>query len=505
MIQKQFKELMESSRLTGKENISSLQEMTREYPYFQTAHVLLAKAYHDQEHVRYDRQLKLAAAYSGDRRILFELIHRPETASPKFFREQDEISSPFILEEKSSEETPGTIARAEEETSEQVTNPFLDAPEISSGEDSGKSESGIPHSSASDIPSLSEIHTFASSEETFISSFREEAEPEPESHFMDEQKIEDPREVIKKRLSEIFGETPVEQPKEDKKPETPFVPAESILPLAVTGQKSEEHEIAEKLLFSGEADQKEKLIQVSQPQEIKEDPVEEATEIIRKEIQKPLGVMEKTELEHALEETLLHSLEKLPVLEKEISKTPLPAIEPSPAEEKWESKESPRSFSAWLKARKTVNFGFVEEVHADAETFTGETRNLIPEEQVQKTSIRDTGANVPGLENETESVEVRPVDSKSVLIDRFIATEPRIVPSKAEFYSPASQAKKSLTEHEDLVSETLAKIYLQQGNYQKARWSYQKLSLLHPEKSSYFAALVKEIDEQFNNLNKEDL
>ena len=53
-------------------------------------------------------------------------------------------------------------------------------------------------------------------------------------------------------------------------------------------------------------------------------------------------------------------------------------------------------------------------------------------------------------------------------------------------------------DHKDAVSETLAKIYLQQGHPQKARWCYEKLILLHPEKSAFFAALLKEIPEKEN-------
>lgn len=42
-------------------------------------------------------------------------------------------------------------------------------------------------------------------------------------------------------------------------------------------------------------------------------------------------------------------------------------------------------------------------------------------------------------------------------------------------------------------TETLAQIYAQQGYYQQAIEVYSKLSLLYPEKSAYFASLVKEI------------
>lgn len=42
-----------------------------------------------------------------------------------------------------------------------------------------------------------------------------------------------------------------------------------------------------------------------------------------------------------------------------------------------------------------------------------------------------------------------------------------------------------------VVSETLAAIYLQQEMYDRARDIYEKLILLYPEKSAYFASLIE--------------
>ena len=84
------------------------------------------------------------------------------------------------------------------------------------------------------------------------------------------------------------------------------------------------------------------------------------------------------------------------------------------------------------------------------------------------------------------------------LIDKFIKQEPRITPSKSAFYSPINMAKRSIIESDDIVSETLANIYAQQGNFQKAISFYTKLSLRFPEKSRYFAALIKELENKLN-------
>jgi len=79
------------------------------------------------------------------------------------------------------------------------------------------------------------------------------------------------------------------------------------------------------------------------------------------------------------------------------------------------------------------------------------------------------------------------------LIDRFIEEEPRITPFKATFFDPSEIAKRSIIDDEDFVTETLAEIYLKQGNIPKAIKIYKQLSLKFPEKSSYFAAQIKNL------------
>jgi tetratricopeptide (TPR) repeat protein len=86
---------------------------------------------------------------------------------------------------------------------------------------------------------------------------------------------------------------------------------------------------------------------------------------------------------------------------------------------------------------------------------------------------------------------------KQALIDKFIRDEPSIeAPQKAEFFDPVDYAKHGLEDNQEIVSETLAKVYLKQGNPEKAIKIYERLRLVYPEKNSFFAAQIKKIKEE---------
>ena len=81
---------------------------------------------------------------------------------------------------------------------------------------------------------------------------------------------------------------------------------------------------------------------------------------------------------------------------------------------------------------------------------------------------------------------------KFELIDQFIVKNPKIKPSKS---SPENKdiASSRMIQPEALMTETLARIYVEQKNYKKAIQSYKILSLKYPEKSGFFADQIKAI------------
>ena len=91
---------------------------------------------------------------------------------------------------------------------------------------------------------------------------------------------------------------------------------------------------------------------------------------------------------------------------------------------------------------------------------------------------------------------------KSQLIDNFISKSPKIKPNK-----PTSNSNIALDRTippEALMTETLARVYLEQKNYKKAIQAFKILSLKNPEKSGFFADQIRAIKKlQENNTGKE--
>ncbi|MBQ6613048.1 MAG: hypothetical protein IIX19_04935 [Alistipes sp.] len=87
--------------------------------------------------------------------------------------------------------------------------------------------------------------------------------------------------------------------------------------------------------------------------------------------------------------------------------------------------------------------------------------------------------------------------SHDELIDKFLTLDNYRITAEEGEAEELSEAK--FDDEDDIVSEELAEIYLNQGLYSQAIDTYRKLSLLNSEKSIYFAGLIAKIEEKLEN------
>lgn len=167
-----------------------------------------------------------------------------------------------------------------------------------------------------------------------------------------------------------------------------------------------------------------------------------------------------------IEETEIEPEEQALVTEDEV----LPTVEPQVV-------NSYQSFSSWLTG-------------GSFETDKSEEKTLELSEEEPKS----------GDENE-QNFSKKPDEKKTnELINEFIEKEPSISRPKKEFFSPSKKAKESVDESGLIYSETLANIYMLQGNFLLALKAYEHLYLTNPEKKAIFAKKIEELKQKIQNL-----
>ncbi|ATA89118.1 hypothetical protein CAPN002_11620 [Capnocytophaga stomatis] len=155
-------------------------------------------------------------------------------------------------------------------------------------------------------------------------------------------------------------------------------------------------------------------------------------------------------------------------------------------------------FDEDIFSEKFIRQGDIESILVHKEEMT----DLIPEKTGGKQdavlgnkvdSISEWLKNI-SEDKEMQSSEYKDdnVAKKFHLIDKFLETNPKIEPTK-DYSSNVNLANEVKTDPRQLMTETLAQVYVNQKKYKQAIQAYEILILKNPEKSAYFASQIQEI------------
>ena len=74
MNKQQFMSFIDNPSLIDSSQAKEIQQLVEQYPYFQTARILFLKSLYDNKSISYQSELKLTAAYAGNRSLLQSFI-----------------------------------------------------------------------------------------------------------------------------------------------------------------------------------------------------------------------------------------------------------------------------------------------------------------------------------------------------------------------------------------------------------------------------------------------
>ncbi|MES2140570.1 MAG: hypothetical protein V4511_12760 [Bacteroidota bacterium] len=467
MNRNQFISFMDNpDKLSGSDGIL-LVELLKSFPYFQTAHLLYAKSLHNEHSIHYNTQLKTTATFATDRKVLHYLI----TNKPEAKIEIVNVSESHKIAEGNKN------IKVEQLVKEEV-QPII-AVEI--------------------VKTISEI-TASEIIET-------------EVRIAEENKIIKVDQLVKEEVEQPTVAQIVNTTSEittSEIIETELQIAEETITTEIT--IVEQAIIAERIEFT---EQPKEIVVEPQViiEKLTEKTIEPAAEVIKKIDVYTLITPNEEEITtnntlENTEEVIIDELEKeflaqaaISVIELEVSNTELLTENEKLVEFKDEQEPARANFVLNTPIEPSIvaiiETPEIEKVESEASLPLTENFDSSQAHSFTDWLKHASNANEPVAE-EKKLDESTSKKAAADLIDKFLREEPRMTKPKTEFYNPVNMAKQSVAEDITFVSETLAKIFVLQGNYIKALKAYENLRLKYPEKRLYFAAQIKNLRKLIN-------
>lgn len=549
MTAKEIAQLIENPHLCSAENISDLHKLAEKYPYAQTFPILLLQHLGRTNSLEFEEHLNKNAYKITDRSHLYFLINdksvlpqeplpaqesiteaivEPEQTSEKIeeiipvvrtIHEVDILPEETVVEEKPAVEEPTVAEKIEPTISTSIPTAGLRPEiEIDPNED-------MSHFEVVEVQEMSfEPVTIDFEDDNFVplqlienipvekiepnASTEKELEREDETlEWNEEPKLETIEAIPEKNepietVSEVEKQTEVTVDLEEEEI-APVLVEEEIIPEVIENTNPATPEIDELLVEEESIAKVEETLEVETiieaektdpiSEEIKVEPAEE--DVFVTEMKSIMDFDPTADLFGSEEklETEAEPAPNVPTEEKTIEKTTIEKINDPQMDEL-----TSHAIAAGYHLPDLEKEDISEQIDAHQDAL--ETEKVFEQKIAdEKRSFLDwlkTSATTHSPEYQVKQQRTEEI------VDRFIKEDPKITriskqdePTKkaAEFFKVSKIAKESLNEKVMPISETLAQIYEDQGNFLKAIDAYNQLMLLNPEKKSFFANRIKKL------------
>ncbi|MCI9843320.1 tetratricopeptide repeat protein [Flavobacterium pectinovorum] len=468
----------------------ALGSVLNEFPYFQSARALRLKGLYNQNSFKYNYALKVTAAHTSDRSVLFDFITSETFTSIQgeyYDRKLRDLLNITVFDSEivSAEEKKKLAEMHIDPIEKSILDSIKEATTVVTFEEPVKTEekSIEPITKQSILDSFKEVTTNIFEESAKI-------EENPIESIIEQPTLDSFKEVTTNAFEESAKieenpiETIIEQPTLDSfKEVTTNVFEESA--------KIEENPI-ESIIEQPTLDSfKEVTPTIEETPIIKEITRTFFDEIVEDEIAEVrIEPIEKSTYT-SLQEASAVIFEEVPVVEEsKVTEEPKEIEVPETvktAEENLEigkpldfSVNEKHSFQEWLQLARPEPIDRTNEDSIEAVKSETKVENLVENEMIDEEKKK-----------------------KAEIIDKFIETNPKISPIKQTAITPAVQPDSYKEDNSYLMTETLARVYLEQKKYTKAIQAYEILILKYPEKITFFADRISDIKilQQNNNNN----
>lgn len=466
-------ELIQHPENISAEDIAVLQKEISKYPYMQSLRTLQLSAVHHFDTENYQKELTKTAAYTTDKKILYQFINRKEIEQRKEAAKLRKIilAKPEAVQGKPLDVTIQTTENQIQENKEPEILPFKieeetvsDAPFRTRKEDLNYTKETI----------LDQFDKISDKEEDFTSVKPSEISFNGFDSFLPDVKFTVP----------VTSETkaaPVIEEKVQEKIELKEEPKQEI-----DFQNVQTFVVEEAPLVNIE-----EKIETVEEQPVKE---EEVKQIVA---EKPVEIIPEPEVHfewkpmNFINNPLDSQIKKQA---QEISK---------PIEDKVEVKPEipePKVVVTEPEMEKEVIIVKTEEAEEIVENLIEEVEKVEQKEEVREESnipnfvntwqnwLKIDRAEIPKVEEVLPQEKI--IEKKAEIIDRFIEDNPRISQLKEESNYVIKEKTDDISH---LMTETLAKLYVEQKLYAKAIKAYEVLQKKHPEKQEKFKEKIQEI------------